>query len=219
MINQILLTSLIGFAIVGSVTPGPNNLMVMASGAAFGWRRTVPHVLGIMIGAGIMVGFAVMMAAMNLGLGSLLAGLPALVWAVKIAGALWLLWLAFQLGRAALHTGAGGKGPDPRARPMHFHEAVLFQWVNPKAWIMALAAAGAYVGLAPDHLLRTAIIVAVFAACSPVANGLWVSVGEGLHRLLSDAKAGRIFGLLMAALLAATAVSIFFASPEIAPAG
>jgi threonine/homoserine/homoserine lactone efflux protein len=213
MINQILLTSLIGFAVVGSVTPGPNNLMVMASGAAFGWRRTLPHILGIM------VGFAVMMAAMNLGLGSILAGLPALVWAVKIAGALWLLWLAFQLGRAALRTGAGGKGPDPRARPMRFHEAVLFQWVNPKAWAMALAAAGAYVGLAPDHLLRTAIIVAVFAACSPIANGLWVSVGEGLHRLLSGAKAGRLFGLLMAALLAATAVSIFFASPDIRAPG
>jgi len=209
MVNEILLTSLIGFAIVGSVTPGPNNLMVMASGAAFGWRATLPHI------AGIMVGFAVMTAAMNLGLGSILAGLPALVWAVKTAGALWLLWLAFQLGRAALRPAGPGKA-RAAGRPMRFHEAVLFQWVNPKAWAMALAAAGAYVGLAGDHLLRTAIIVAVFAACSPVANAIWVTVGEGLHQLLSGPRAGRIFGLLMAALLAATAASIFLASPEIA---
>lgn len=213
MVNQILLLSLIGFAFVGSVTPGPNNLMVMASGAAFGWRRTVPHVLGIMVGAGIMMG------AMSLGLGSLLAGLPALVWAVKTAGALWLLWLAFGLARAALRGPVAGKEARTEARPMRFHEAVLFQWINPKAWTLALAAAGAYVELAPDNLVRTAIIVAAFMISAPIANGLWVMVGEGLHRLLSDARSGRIFGLLMAALLAATAVSIFFASPEIAPAG
>jgi threonine/homoserine/homoserine lactone efflux protein len=211
MVNELLLTSLITFAIVGSVTPGPNNLMVMASGAAYGWRATVPHVMGIM------VGFAVMTAAMNLGLGSLLAGVPALLWVVKTAGALWLLWLAFQLGRAALRSAAGKGEARAGGRPMRFYEAVLFQWVNPKAWAVTLAAAGAYIQLAPNLLMRTAIIVLVFAVCSPIANGVWVTMGEALHRLLSGPKAGRIFGLLMAALLAATAISIFLASPEIAP--
>ena len=210
MINELLLTSLVVFAIVGSVTPGPNNLMVMASGAAYGWRATMPHILGIM------VGFAVMNLAMNLGLGSLLAGAPALVWAVKTAGGLWLLWLAFQLGRAALRSAGAGGRARPGGRPMHFHEAVLFQWVNPKAWAMALAAAGAYAQLAPSLWQRTALIVLIFSACSPLANGIWVTMGEALHRLLSGPKAGRAFGLLMAALLAATAVSIFLASPDIA---
>lgn len=209
MVNELLLSSLIVFCIVGSVTPGPNNLMVMASGAAYGWRATVPHVMGIMIG------FAVMNLAMNLGLGSLLAQAPALVWVVKTGGALWLLWLALQLGRAALRP-AAGSGARAGGRPMRFHEAVLFQWVNPKAWAMALAAAGAYAQLTPSLWSRTALIVLVFALCSPLANGLWVTMGEALHRLLSGARAGRVFGLLMAALLAATAVSIFLASPEIA---
>lgn len=209
MIDPVLFGSLVTFALVGSVTPGPNNLMVMASGAAFGWRATMPHMTGILLG------FAVMTGAMNLGLGALLAGVPELVWVVKTAGALWLLWLAVQLGRAS-----GGKGgPAVRSRPMRLHEAMLFQWVNPKAWVMVLAAAGAYAGLAPDHLVRTAIIVAVFAAATPVACALWVGLGEALHRLLSGPRAGRIFSLLMAVLLAATAVSIFFTSPEITPGG
>ena len=211
MVNELLLTSLIGFAIVGSITPGPNNLMVMASGAAYGWRATVPHIMGIMIG------FAVMTAAMNLGLGSLLAGVPALVWVVKTGGALWLLWLAFQLARAALRPAANRGEARAGGRPMRFHEAVLFQWINPKAWAMALAAAGAYAQLTPSLWSRTALIVTIFALCSPVANGVWVTMGEALHRLLSGPRAGRAFGLMMAALLAATAVSIFLASPEIAP--
>jgi len=211
MINEVLLTSLVVFAIVGSVTPGPNNLMVMASGAAYGWRATLPHVMGIMIG------FSVMTAAMNLGLGTLLAGAPALLWVVKTGGALWLFWLAFQLGRAALRP-VGDKGKTRAGgRPMRFHEAVLFQWVNPKAWAVTLAAAGAYAQLTPSLWSRTALIVLVFALCSPIANGIWVTMGEALHRLLSGPKAGRLFGLLMAALLAATAVSIFLASPEIVP--
>ena len=209
MISELLLTSLVGFAIVGSVTPGPNNLMVMASGAAFGWRATLPHIMGIM------VGFAVMNAAMGLGLGSLLAGVPALVWVVKTGGALWLLWLAFQLARAAIRPADPARSRSV-GRPMRFHEAVLFQWVNPKAWAMALAAAGAYAQLTPSLWGRTALIVLILALCSPLANGVWVTMGEALHHLLSGARAGRIFGLLMAALLAATAVSIFLASPEIA---
>jgi len=102
---------------------------------------------------------------------------------------------------------------------MRLHEAMLFQWVNPKAWVMVLAAAGAHAGLAPDHLVRTAIVVAVFAAATPVACALWVGLGEALHRLLSGPRAGHIFSLLMAVLLTATAVSIFFTSPEIAPGG
>jgi threonine/homoserine/homoserine lactone efflux protein len=204
MIDTVLLSSLIAFAFVGSITPGPNNLMVMASAAAFGWRRVVPHMLGIMFG------FGIMLALVTSGLGALILKAPVLLDLVKYGGAAWLLWLAFKMGRGALRP-SGPSASDrsgDSARPLTMVEAMLFQWVNPKGWAMALACAGAYVELTPSVVTRTLIIASIFMAITPFANGTWMAAGEAMHRLFTSPRAGKFFGLGMAVLIAATAVMI-----------
>jgi len=199
--DTVLFSSLLGFAFVTSVTPGPNNLMIMTSGAAFGWRRSLRHLLGIALGFGFMI------AMVTLGLGHLIAQVPELLDAIKIAGALWLMWLAFQFLNA---KPAGDDSPAgaTRGRPLRFHEAALFQWVNPKAWTMALAVASGYVGLAPSHWLRAGLIALVFLIMALLCTSLWLMAGEALHRILKGPGAGRVFGYLMAGLIAATAIVI-----------
>ncbi|MBC6440061.1 MAG: LysE family translocator [Rhodospirillales bacterium] len=198
-----LLWSLIVLAFVGSITPGPNNLMVMAASAAYGWRRTVPHMLGILIG------FGFMLAVVTVGLGAVILELPVLLNIVKSAGAAWLLWLAFRMARATLRpatSDAGAARSD--ARPLSMVEAMLFQWVNPKGWAIALAVAGGYVELSPSITVRTLVISSIFMVCTPIANGTWMAAGEALRRVFSDPRSGRVFGLAMATLIAATALMI-----------
>jgi len=199
--DPVLFSSLLGFAFVTSVTPGPNNLMIMTSGAAFGWRRSLGHL------AGITLGFGFMIAVLTLGLGQMIERIPILLSAIKIAGALWLVWLAYRFLPA--RTASGETRAEPaKARPLRFHEAALFQWVNPKGWSMALAVAGGYVGLMPSHWLRAGTIALVFAVTTLVCTGAWMLAGEALHHFLKGPSTGRIAGYVMAGLIGATAVVI-----------
>lgn len=199
--DTVLLTSLLGFAFVATVTPGPNNLMIMTSGAAFGWRRSLGHLWGIAIG------FGFMNAAVTLGLGQVVEQLPGFLIAVKIAGAAWLLWLAFRF-LSFKPTSRDNTDTNVRGRPLKFHEAALFQWVNPKGWTMALAVASGYVGLLPSHWLRAGAVAVIFLVMTLVCTTLWMLAGEALHRLLNSPGMGRVFSYLMAALIAGTAVVI-----------
>lgn len=199
-----LLVAFIGFAFVTSITPGPNNLMVMASGAAFGWRKTLPHILGIAVGFTTIIGSTV------LGIGALLERMPELFLALRILGSVWLLWLAWQLAAPALKpsTKEGGLNTHQPSRPMRVYEAALFQWVNPKAWTMAIGAAAAYTGLAADPVQRTIIMASVFLIVGPLSNSVWVFAGEAIRRFTSQGSSSRFFGLAMAALVIISAALI-----------
>lgn len=202
-----LLFSLGVFALVAAITPGPNNLMVMASGAAFGFRRTVPHVAGIAIGFSTMIGAAVF------GLGALLEQFPWALDVVRFAGAAWMFWLAWQL-LAPFFSPPEHDGEEAlaaKARPLHLHEAALFQWINPKAWAMAVATAGAYAGISADFAGRTALMCLVFLVVGPPSNFAWVLGGQTIRRLLSPAGGGRIFNGVMGILVAMSAVLILAA--------
>ena len=129
-----LFLALLGFAFVTSVTPGPNNMMLLASGVNFGFRRTVPHMLGISVGHSLMV-FLV-----GMGLAGVFRTWPPALTLLKVASVGYMLWLAWKIAR----SGAPGEG-QTKARPMSFLQAAAFQWVNPKAWAMALGAVAAYV--------------------------------------------------------------------------
>ena len=186
-----LLLALIAFAFVSSVTPGPNNLMLLASGANFGFRRTVPHMLGI--GAG----FVTMVLAMGLGLAGLFAAWPPARTVLMLASAAYLLWLAWRIARAA--------PPEPGApggQPMTLFQAALFQWINPKAWTMALGAVALY---APGQDLGAILIVAaVFAAVNVPTVAIWAGLGTALARVLRDPAWLRRFNWTMAAALVAS---------------
>lgn len=186
MTHDILL-ALISFAFVTSVTPGPNNLMLMASGVNFGFRRTVPHMLGVSLGHGLMV-FLV-----GLGLSGVFQAVPASKLVLKVVSVLYMLWLAWKIAHAA----APGEG-KAAARPMTFLQAATFQWVNPKAWAMALGAISNY---AQGGISAVLVVCVVFASINLPSVSLWAYAGERLRAFLSDPRRLVQFNWTMAALL------------------
>lgn len=201
-----LLLSLIGFALVASVTPGPNNLLLMSSGALFGWRRTVPHL------AGILLGFAAVMTSAVFGLGSLVARFPWLLPAVRFVGAAWLAWMSVRFFKTAFTIAAKRATKDVKAigRPFRFVEAMLFQWVNPKAIIAALSSAGAYIAIADLAWQRAVIIVTVFFFTGLFACTSWMIAGDALNRYLSTGRTAVWLNALMGVLILLTAAYILF---------
>ena len=188
-----LLLALLGFAFVTSVTPGPNNLMLMASGANFGFRRTLPHMLGISLG------FAVLAGAVGLGLAGLLHGFPPAMLALKALAVGYMLWLAWKIATAVPKQGDGpGQG-----KPMGFIGAALFQWVNGKAWIMAVSSIAAFT-LTSDYMLSVATIVAVFFVMSIVSSTSWTVFGAGLRQVLTDPRYFRAINIVLALSLLAS---------------
>ena len=187
-----LLFALILYAFVSSVTPGPNNLMLLASGVNFGFRRTVPHMLGIALG------FTGMTAIVGLGLAGLFTAWPPARQALTVVSVVYLLWLAWKIAHAA----APGE-KDASARPMTFLQAAAFQWINPKAWAMALTAITAYA--APAGGFDAVVAVAlVFGAVNLPSISTWTLVGQGLRHWLNDRANLRRFNWTMAALLIAS---------------
>ena len=187
--------ALVVFAFVSSVTPGPNNLMLLASGVNFGFRRTVPHM------AGIGFGFWLLLMAVGLGLGAMLSAFPALHLALKIAGGAYLLYLAWRVATSrSMSSGVAGQG-----RPMTFLEAVAFQWVNPKAWVMAVTAMAIYTD--PQRPLLTVVLVAAaFAIVNFPSVSVWAAFGVALRGFLADPVRLKWFNIAMGVLLAATLI-------------
>lgn len=184
-----LLAALSVFAFVSSITPGPNNAMLMASGANFGFRPTIPHLLGVT------GGFFFLVVAVGLGLGGLFAAYPALHDVLSVVGGLYLLWLAWKIATSS-GLGAGEAG----AKPQTFLQAAAFQWVNPKAWAMALGAVTAY---APqqNYVANILAVSAVFAAINLPCVASWTGFGVGLRRFLDRPAVLRFFNVGMAFLL------------------
>lgn len=190
-----LLAALIAFAFVTSVTPGPNNMMLLASGANFGFARSVPHMLGISLG------HMAMTLILGLGLVGVMLAVPAATLALKVASVVYMLWLAWKLAHAAAPGEAGAK-----ARPMTFLQAAAFQWVNPKAWAMSLGAVAAY---APDQSLgAVALVAGVFAATNLPSVSLWTLAGGALRRWLTSPARLTAFNWTMAVLLVASLIPV-----------
>jgi threonine/homoserine/homoserine lactone efflux protein len=183
-----LFLALLGFAFVTSVTPGPNNMMLLASGVNFGFRRTVPHMLGISLG------HAVMVFLVGLGLASVFRAWPPALAGLKLAAVAYMLWLAWKIAHAA----APGEGRAP-GRPMTFLQAAAFQWVNPKAWAMALGAVSAYV--TEPSVWAYAAVAAVFAGVNLPSVSVWACVGQALRQWLAAPARLRAFNWTMAGLL------------------
>jgi threonine/homoserine/homoserine lactone efflux protein len=204
--DMALYLSLAGFVVVMSITPGPNNLMMMSSSALFGVRRTLPHWLGVQFG------FNVMLVAAVFGLGGLVARYPWTLDAVKIGGSLWLAWMALAFFRAGLarpaEAGEGKKTAPRRARPFRTYEAALFQWVNPKAFLMTVSAAGAYIALADTAGERAVLFVVTFLLLGAPCGLLWVMAGGVIHRFLTDRRHARILNMAIGVLLLATVAII-----------
>jgi threonine/homoserine/homoserine lactone efflux protein len=185
-----LFVGLTGFAFVSSITPGPNNMMLMASGANFGIRRTVPHMLGVSIG------FTLMIVIVGAGLLGLFTAWPYAFTLLKVVSAAYLLWLAWKIATTPPPT---QDADQPTGKPMSFFQAAAFQWVNPKAWTMALTALTVYAGT--QKLASVLIVAAVFGAINLPTVGVWAYLGQYIQRWLTSDKSRRMFNWSMAALL------------------
>lgn len=198
MTNELLL-ALAAFAFVSSITPGPNNLMLMASGANFGFARSVPHALGVTIG------FMAMVIVVGLGAGQVFEAFPLAHTVLKALCATYLLYLAWKIATAAPLSEDGAVV----AKPMTFIEAALFQWVNPKGWTMVLTAVTAF---APTEnlIVGYALIALVFGIVNLPSVSLWMSMGVQLRRFLAAPRARRAFNVVAALLLVGSLYPVFF---------
>ena len=188
-----LLAGLCLFALATSLTPGPNNMMLLASGANFGFRLTLPHLLGVSMG------FVLLVWIVGLGLGAVFAAYPPLHTVLQVLGGLYLVYLAWKIGTA---TGIGA-GTGEAGQPMTFAQAAAFQWVNPKAWTMALGAATTYAPRA-HYVVNILIVGLVFGVINLPCCGSWATLGTVMRRFLSRPGILRAFNAVMAALLLAS---------------
>jgi threonine/homoserine/homoserine lactone efflux protein len=190
---------LVTFAVATAITPGPNNIMLTASGANFGFRRTLPHMLGVAIGSTIMV------LAIGLGLSAIFERFPLIHQVLRYGGGAYLLYLAYRIAMAAPTPGAA----QPAGHPLTFLQAALFQWINPKSWMMAVGAISAYTTVGGNLMLESVLIAVTFGAIGLPSTALWAGLGVAIARLLRTRWALRAFNIAMALLLVASLAVMF----------
>lgn len=179
------------YSFVTSVTPGPNNIMLAASGVNFGFKKSIPHIIGIGIG----FGFGFMVSIVGLGVGTLLNSNIILYELLKILGIGYLLYLAYQIYQA------GSVNTEPnQVKPLSFIQAAMFQWVNPKAWVMAMGAVTTYLA-ANSEFYWYLIIGLVYGIIGIPSTGVWAFLGEKLQKYIHDDKKLKTFNTVMAILL------------------
>jgi threonine/homoserine/homoserine lactone efflux protein len=186
------LAALVAFAFVGSFSPGPNNAVLWASGISFGFRRTAPQIVGAALGVGSLV------VGVGAGIGALLEAVPAAALALKVAGSVYLLYVAWRV------AASGAIGRAEVTRPLSVWEAAWFQWLNPKAWVFAIAVVGTFL---PDDVPRPAgiaFLTVVVLAVVSVSFTIWAAGGAALVRFVDDERRRRAVSVLLAATIAAS---------------
>ena len=187
------------FAVSMSITPGPNNVMVTASGANFGYRRTIPHLLGIGLG------FPAMVCAVGFGLGGVFDAVPEVHTVLKYVGSAYILWMAWKIATAS----GISRAQQPTGRPFTFLQAAAFQWVNPKGWVVAVGAISAYTTLQGDLFFEVGAVTLTFACVNYPCASLWTLFGVGIGRLLKRGKWLRVFNVAMGLLLVTSIAPLF----------
>jgi threonine/homoserine/homoserine lactone efflux protein len=197
-VSQSLLIAFIMFATVMFFTPGPNNIMLLSSGLTYGFRRTLPHVVGITIG------FAFMVGAVGLGLGTIFMTYPVLQTILKYAGVAYLIYLAVHIAMSGPTT----PDQDDGRGPMTFWGAAMFQWINVKGWVMVIGTITAYAGIAgfPWNIVIQVMLSLLLGALSCSA---WAMFGSALRPILTSPRAVRAFNIVMALLLLASLYPVF----------
>jgi threonine/homoserine/homoserine lactone efflux protein len=191
------LVALVAFAFVGSVSPGPNNAVLWASGLEFGFRRTVPHVLGTALGIGALV------VAVAAGIGVLLEAVPALALALKLAGSAYLLLVAFLV----VASGAVKRGAV--SHPFTLWQAIAFQCVNPKAWIFAVAAVGTFLPPELRRLVGVALLTGILMVVVVGSSSIWAVGGAALGGIVDDERTRGAVSIVLAVLLVASVALIW----------
>jgi len=180
------------FCFAGALTPGPNNVMLLASGVNFGFARSLPHMTGIV------AGYAFLLVMVGMGLGQTVIDHPLAFQALRVGGAVYLVWLAWKIA-----TATGGAKGEGRGKPLTFFEAAAFQWVNVKGVLLAVSAVAAFTRPA-DFAATLAVLLTVSTVATIVSVVVWTLFGTSLRQFLADARKARVFNVVMAALLLAS---------------
>ena len=191
------LLALIGFSLVSSITPGPNNVLLWASGAAFGFRRTLPHVLGTALGLGSMA------LAAAAGIAALVTAVPVLAVVLRVVGSAYLLYLAWQIWRSGTLASA------VLARPLGVRGGAAFQLVNPKAWVFALGAVTTFRPTDLPIVAGSLLVAAVMMLVILPAAATWAGAGGAMSRLLAGQRTRRPVTIALAAMVALTVVLVW----------
>ena len=183
------LAALVAFAFVGSFSPGPNNAVLWASGISFGFRRTVPHVIGGALGVGALV------AAVAAGIGAFLDAVPAAALTLKVAGSVYLLFVAWRV------AGSGAMARAEAPHPLGVRQAAVFQWLNPKAWVFAIALVGTFLPEDLHRLAGIALLTGIVIAVVAVSFTIWAAGGAALSRFVDDERRRRAVSLVLSAMI------------------
>jgi threonine/homoserine/homoserine lactone efflux protein len=197
-----LLLAMSLFAFVMSVTPGPNNIMLLASGAQFGYQKTLPHIFGIIIG------IACLLASILLGLGVVFETFPMLYGVLKVLGSLYLFWLAWKITTAS--TDPSTLEHHAKSEPMSLLSASCFQFVNPKAWAMSIGSISSFTIAGEQYLESGLWIMLCFALNGFIAISLWTYLGVGIAQRLTTVKRKRIFNYTMGVMTVGTLYFILY---------
>lgn len=196
--SQSLFYAFLIFMVVMYFTPGPNNIMLLSSGLTYGFRRTIPHIVGIVLG------FAFMVAAVGLGLGTVFLAYPIFQTILKYAGAAYLIYLAAVIAM----SGPAKPGEEKARGPMTFWGAAMFQWINAKGWVIVIGTITAYAAIA-QFPLNIAIQTVISLIVGTVSTVVWALFGTALRRILTSERLVRVFNILMAILLLASLYPVF----------
>jgi len=196
-----LLISIVSFAVATFFSPGPNNLMLLSSGLTFGFRRTVGHIMGIV------VGFPLMVIAVGLGVGGVFELYPLLYDGLKVVGMGYLLWMAWHIANT---KGDLADKQSTADRPFSFIQAALFQWVNPKAWIIAITATSTFTTKGEHLVAQIVVIATIYLLVALVTTITWTLGGELLKRFISSARSLKIFNVSMAILIVLSVLPFMF---------
>lgn len=197
----VILGSIITFTLSSSITPGPNNIMLLSSGLTFGYRKTFPHILGVTLG------YPFMLIFIGLGMGIVLEQFPIVLNILKYVGITYLFWMAYKI---ANNSSSFEVDANSTAKPFTFIQSALFQWVNPKAWIMGLTVISIYVTSSENGFMQILIISFIYGVSIIIGTSFWAIGGVYLKRFLKNAKSIKIFNIVLAVLLVASVLPVMF---------
>lgn len=196
-----MIISIATFTISTVTTPGPNNIMLLSSGLTFGYKKTIPHM------SGIIVGFPFMVVLVGLGMGVIFEKFPVILSILKIVGILYLFWMAFKI---ANNTSAYEVNKGQKSEPFTFFQAAIFQWVNPKAWIMAITAISIFVTANENSYLQVITIAFIYFLSSIISANSWAFGGVVLKKFIKNESSVKKLNIIMAILLIASVLPIIF---------
>ena len=195
-----MILSITSFTLAGVMTPGPNNIMLLSSGLTYGYRKTLPHMVGVALG------FTIMVVCVGLGIGAVFELFPMLFTALKFVGISYLFWMAWKIASSKGELKTSSK----KSKPFTFLQAASFQWVNPKAWIMAITSTVSFITDPENAFLQVLIIAFIYLLSGVISTNTWTLGGVYLKKLIKNELHVRVFNIIMAILIVASVLPVIF---------